>query len=302
MLTSNHPPFQYSIVGSRDGDETLTVFLPSGPVTLRQDHPHYVTVRGDVTSGAASQLREDEIIDLADLSTAVARRFDKLSERVSVANGRVYFDGDEIDGSITRLIVRALDAGLGTSWRPLVRFLENVAGNPQQHSREQLFDWLNARAFTITPAGEVVAYKGVERRDDGGYQSIWAGGAIVNGERVEGQVPQRPGDVVELPRSQVAFDPSEACSVGLHVGTYDYAQHYSRNGAMLKVVVNPRDVVSVPTDADGEKVRVCRYAVADTISDPLPESAWIDLNEADDGECECGDELDARDYCPSCDY
>ena len=289
-------PHAYSIVRSREGEETLTVFGDNSTLVVRDDHPHFGTIREQAADPEATF---EQLAELADLSTAVARRFEKLSERVSVANGRVYFDGDEIDGSITRLIVRALDAGLDASWRPLVRFMENVAGNPSDHSREQLFDWLNARAFTITPAGEIVAYKGVERRDDGGFQSLWAGGAVVNGTRVEGQVPQRPGDTVELPRSQVVFDPAEACSYGLHVGTYSYAQHYSRNGAMLKVVVNPRDVVSVPTDAAGEKVRVCRYHVADTISDPLPESYWLD--EAD--ECECGEALDADldDRCPECD-
>ena len=37
---------------------------------------------------------------------------------------------------------------------------------------------------------------------------------------------------------------------------------------MLKVHINPRDVVSVPTDAQGEKVRVCRYRVVEIIDAP----------------------------------
>jgi hypothetical protein len=49
------------------------------------------------------------------------------------------------------------------------------------------------------------------------------------------------------------------CSVGLHVGTYDYASNFTLN--VLEVHVNPRDVVSVPTDSNWAKVRCCRYVV-----------------------------------------
>jgi hypothetical protein len=296
----------YHLIAQRDGSKSLTVFGElEAPVTVRSDHPHFATILELV------QLPEAviaDVADLADLSIAVARRFESLSERVSVANGRVYFDGDPVDSSITRQIVRALDAG-SENWRPLVRFMENVAANPVEHSREQLYDWLRAREFTINAAGEVIAYKGVARDTDGTLRSIWAGGGIVNGERVEGQVPQRPGDTVELPRSEVAHDPSEACSHGLHVGTYAYAQGYAQ-GALLKVAVNPRDVVSVPTDASGDKVRVCRYRVLDTEAVELrtwldEDAELIELDEAEYedayapfGRCECGEALDVDGECP----
>ena len=77
-----------------------------------------------------------------------------------------------------------------------------------------------------------------------------------------------------MPRGEVQHDPESGCSTGLHVGTYAYAQGYAR-AALLTVHVNPRDVVSVPTDCDAEKMRVCRYVVSDDEPTPPEESAAI---------------------------
>ena len=63
-----------------------------------------------------------------------------------------------------------------------------------------------------------------------------------------------------MPRSEVEWDPSVGCHQGLHVGSWDYAAGFAR-GAVLTVYVNPRDVVSVPTDCDAAKMRCCRYTI-----------------------------------------
>lgn len=269
-----HP---YTHVRTEDGRESLTVFTPSGPpIVATGDHPHFA----ELLEGAQTDIPADDLRNLADLSNAVAQHFNTLSERVAVANGRVYFDGDEVDSTITRQIIRCLEDPDAGDWKPLVLFMENVAANPNQHSREQLFDWLRDREFTITSNGCFIAYKGVHPRDEDAedsypYQSSWSGGeAIVNGERFEGVVPNGCGATVEMPRSDVQHDPTHGCSTGLHVGTYKYAEGYAR-GALLTVLVNPRDVVSVPTDCNAEKMRVCRYVVSDDEPTPPEDSAAI---------------------------
>jgi hypothetical protein len=45
----------------------------------------------------------------------------------------------------------------------------------------------------------------------------------------------------------------------LHVGTFAYAADYG--DVVLACEVNPADVVTVPYDYDGAKIRVCRYKV-----------------------------------------
>jgi hypothetical protein len=281
------PELQYSIVKTED-DTFITVFIPGEqPLPANSTHPNFDAI----VAGAMAD--DSGIVDLFDVSKTVATRFERLSDRVTVAHGRVYFDGDEVDNSLTTQIVRFMDENV-EDWQPLVNFFENVQNNPIQHSREQLYDWLSARDFTITPEGNIVGYKGVHRQGDK-LVSGWSGSAIVDGEKVTGKIPNEVGSIVEMPRSEVAHDPSTACSFGLHVGTFSYAKGYAR-GAMLEVHVNPRDVVSVPTDGGGEKVRVCRYTVVDVIDAPHTSAVIYDDydEEYDEDECECGD--------PDCDW
>jgi hypothetical protein len=186
-----------------------------------------------------------------------------VSERVTVQNGHVFLDGDEVSGDLANHILRFMKEG--NDPQPLINFLEKVATNPNEHSREQLYAWLSKRNFTITADGDFIAYKGVNRRTSGDdldlypYQSVHAGGATVDDVRYNGYVPNGVDAVVEMPRSDVAHDPAVACHTGLHAGNWRYASNFA--GYVLTVKINPRDVVSVPHDSNSEKIRTCRYLV-----------------------------------------
>lgn len=277
---------QYSILNNGD-ESVITVIIPGNPDSpflAQSDHPNWKAIVAAALTG------DTDVADLFDVSRSVARRFERLSERVTVAHGAIYFDGDEVHNTLTSAILRFLDDDV-SDWKPLVAFFEKVASNPTEHSREQLYTWLAAHDFTLTPEGDIVGYKGV-RLQDGKLVSGASGRAIVNGEVVTGHIPNEVGSTIEMPRSEVAHDPSEACSSGLHVGTFDYATDFARSGKMLKVYVNPRDVVSVPTDASGEKVRTCRYTVQEVIDAPV--NTAVDYG--DDDECEDDDGCD----CDAC--
>lgn len=271
---------RFTLIDTGDEGKWVTVLVPGhGLLSAAESHPNFTTILDLLLSD--EDLDPDEFARLFDVSVAVAEHFENLSERVSVSAGRVFFDGDEQHDAITKQIVRFLDEDV-QNWVPLVNFMEKVASNPVLHSREQLYDWLNAHDFTLTRDGNIVGYKGVVKLEDGTLVSQWTGRAIVDGQRHQGQIPNAIGTVIEMPRSEVAHDPAEACSTGLHVGTYGYAESYAR-GAMLEVEVNPRDVVSVPTDAAGEKVRVCRYRVLSIIDAPHTAAVLDDEDDDYDG-------------------
>jgi hypothetical protein len=279
--------YQHTIIGSGEGESNVVAFIPGDPMPLaaHSSHPNYERIVA-LLKGDEDPIDAEDFRGLFDVGRAVQAKFRDLSERVTVQSGHVFFDGDEIDSSLTRTILRFMDEGV-EDWRPLVHFFENVQQNPLAHSREQLYDWLNAReGVTITPDGQIVAYKGVGRDGDK-LLSIHSGRAIVNGQPVKGRIPNAVGDVITMPRSEVVHDPATACSQGLHVGTYEYAGGWAQ-GAMLKVIVNPRDVVSVPGHAGGEKIRVCRYKVAEVIDAPI--TSVIDTSVCDeDDDNEWGD-------------
>lgn len=257
---------QFTLVATADNDRFITVFIPGeGAFVAQSDHPNFETIVAKATAGEEIEPR------LFDVAAFVSKQFESLSERVSVRGGSLYLDGDEVDNALTQQVVRFLDEGV-EDWRPLVAFFENVQANPEPHSRENLYRWIASLqerdgGLTITEDGMIVGYKGVHEDSPGSYVSVNHGYAIVDGEEHEdGAVPNNIDSVIEMPRSTVEHNPRVACSVGLHVGTYAYARQWG--SVVLEVEVNPRDVVSVPTDAADQKMRTCRYRVLGVAESP----------------------------------
>ena len=264
---------KYNLVTVGD-EKNLTLVVNGEMYVASHSHPNWDAI-------IAGVLKDDEsVVDLFDVAETVSRRFEALTERVTVRNGVVYFDGDELDRAETRQIVRFLNDG-EDDFMPLVNFLEKVQTNPNEHSREQLYTWLDKHDFPITDDGDIVAYKGVRVLDNGNYVSISSGKAIVDGEEVSGNIPNAVGSVIEMPRSEVHHDPATGCSRGLHAGTWDYASNFAQ-GAVLTVRINPRDVVSVPTDCDWQKVRVCRYVVTGVTETQYDGAHWVDEDDFED--------------------
>jgi hypothetical protein len=106
-----------------------------------------------------------------------------------------------------------------------------------------------------------------------GYTDIYSGRTTIQLNRV-----------VSMSRNECDEDPFEACSSGLHVGSFRYAMDYSNclsnpNHAMLEVLVSPTDVVAVP-EYCAEKLRTARYLpVAEIGVDSPPASVYINHRE-----------------------
>lgn len=279
---------QFTLIGNEDGESNIVVFIPgNAPLVAHSSHPNFEAILDGARDG------DESVADLFDVAQTAAQKFERLSERVTTAHGRLYLDGVEVDNTLATQVLRFIENGV-EDWRPLVAFFENVQANPLEHSREQLYTWLANRDFTITRDGMIVGYKGVRKTSDGSFESISRGKAIVDGEVKSGAIPNKIGSVIEMPRDEVAHDPATGCSTGLHVGTYEYANGFAQ-GALLEVHVNPRDVVSVPTDCEWAKVRTCRYVVVDTIDQPYTEPVRpYDYEEDED--LEWGEYVRTEDY------
>lgn len=267
---------KFSLITNEDF-RNITVYSNGELLVASNEHPAFERIVAGAIAG------DESIVSLFDVSKAVAQAFDKVSERVSLRGGVVFLDNEEVDGSLTDQIVRFYEDGL--DFKPLVLFLENIANNPSDHSRKQLYDWLRNRNFTIDDKGHIVAYKGVVAVTDGSetkYTSVSQGFAIVDGVEHNGAIPNAVGSVVEMPRTQVTWNPNVSCNTGLHAGTWRYAKNFAQ-GAVLTVSINPRDVVSVPHDSSSEKIRVCRYTVTDVVEDEHKTSYYdYSINVTDD--------------------
>ena len=243
--------FKYNITHD-DGDPSSVTVFASGATHVATDaHPNFEKILSAV---ADPDTQIDTLRALFDLTVAIGSTFESLSERVSVFAGRVCLDHVEVDNALAKAIAAFWVEGQD-DFGPLVSFMEKIEMNPNPHSREMLFTWLNKHHFAICPDGDFIAYKGISHDD----RSSSSGRAIVNGVLHNGRIPNIEGTIIEMPRDEVQHDPRVGCHTGLHVGNWRYASTFASK--TIRVKVNPRDVVSVPSDSNDEKMRVCRYKV-----------------------------------------
>lgn len=268
--------------------KSLAVFFDDGDTdTIPETHVAFKPILQQLIDGKAT---DDSIRELIQPLVTVAQKMSALSERVSVDGKQVYFDGDPLRGELSDVIRDMFTEG-NTNFGPLVNFLEKAKTNPSLKSIDDLYRWIRNGDLLIDPEGYLVAYKGVKVDKDGTSLSISSGTALVNGEKVTGCIPNRPGDIISMPRSEVNDDELVACSTGLHAGTYRYASQFAQ-GRLLLVKINPRDVVSVPADSQDQKIRCSRYTVLTEIEHRIETHVY---NPVDEGDFEDYDDSDIDD-------
>ena len=163
--------------------------------------------------------------------------------RVSVKGETLYWDGEVFNGTLATRMIQMLQEGFTID--PLVKFMENLLENPSKRSVDELYGFLEKNNLPITPDGHFLAYKRV--RED--YKDCHSG-----------TMDNSVGQIVEMSRNKVDDDKDKTCSTGLHFCSEGYLKHFG--GARTVIVkINPRDVVSIPSDYDNTKGRACRYEV-----------------------------------------
>lgn len=265
---------KYQVQTSEGKDTSVVVFFDSGPQNAGSEHPNFKRITEKLRSlhkgETFSQIGLDELRDLFDVSIGIGAAWARLSERVTAHHGQIYLDGDPVHDVLADAIVRFYAADL-PEWKPLVLFMEKVVTNPSEHSRDNLYRWMQqCGAFAIDQDGDLIAYKGVGQD----FLSGHSGKAFVNGVLINGRIPNQPNTIIEMPRSWVTFDPSNPCSSGLHAASWNYAHTmygsgHSDRSRTVAMKINPRDVVSVPTDSHDEKMRVCRYHCLGVVKQPI---------------------------------
>ena len=144
----------------------------------------------------------------------------------------------------------------GLPFKHLLKFWDNLKANPSYRSREQLFKFLEHNGHPLTEDGCFIAYRGVTADFK---------------DQHTGKFDNSPGAVCEMPRSEVDDDPTRTCSAGLHAAAWGYAANWS--GTRVEVKINPKDVVAVPVDYNGEKMRICKFEVIQVCEKPIENQA-----------------------------
>ena len=220
-------------------DGNLTLVLNNRTYQVLPDHINYKMILEALPIATA-----DELLDIVDVEKAVATFSDGL---VEIKNGQVTYEGEIVHGSISKRILEFMSKGL--PFQPLVNFLNNLMENPSMQSQKELYDFLEHENLAITSDGHFLAYKAVRSDFKDKYR---------------GTFDNSIGNVVTMQRAKVDDNRARGCSDGLHAGALNYVASYGsvENGDRIVIVkINPRDVVSVPSDCNCEKLRTCRYEV-----------------------------------------
>jgi hypothetical protein len=220
-------------------DGNLTVVLNNKSYQVLPDHINYKMILEALPTATS-----DELLEIVDVEKAVAAFSDGL---VEIKNGQVTYEGEVVHGSISKRILEFMSKGL--PFQPLVTFLNNLMENPSMQSQKELYDFLEHEHLPITEDGHFLAYKAVRNDFMDKYRGVF---------------DNHVGNVCEMTRSKVDDDRARGCSNGLHAGALNYVAGYGclESGDKIVIVkINPRDVVSVPSDCNYEKLRTCRYEV-----------------------------------------
>ena len=240
-------------------DGNLTVILKNKAHQVIPDHTNYKLILEALPTAT-----EDELLELVDIEKAVATFSDG---QVSIVNGKVMFEGEEVHGSISKRIIEFMSKGL--PFEPLVKFLENLMENPSMQSQQELYDFLEHENLPITEDGCFLAYKAV----NSDFKDKW-----------KGTFDNKVGQVCEMRRAKVDDNRGRGCSAGLHAGALNYVANYGSVDAgdnIVIVKINPEDVVSVPSDCNCEKLRTCKYEVVGLYQGELPKPLYKAEFEAD---------------------
>jgi hypothetical protein len=249
----------------RNGTKTLLVLCPDGQSFMfPNDHPSFAKAVQVAIESENPPTDSESYRKLWDVEESVRDLFGLITDRVRVAQGVVYFDEKEVHNAVTEQILSFMESGR-SDFAPLAKFMEQLSENPNERSRDSLFEWLERQQLAIDDEGHVIGFKGVSRE----YKPSRVGPGIVDGVPVDEskgeKIVYKPGTIVSIPRDKVDESLSH-CSIGLHIGTRSFADAFQsgygakNGGKTVEVRFSPRDVVSVDK-SNREKIRVCRLRV-----------------------------------------
>jgi hypothetical protein len=263
--------------------EDVTVIIDGKPISVKRDNPNadrIIEAAKDYNQSKDPEIREGLIQVIQDAAEAKDYKKEISSDFEADAQGRVFLKGtsESIPYFLSNKLIEFIDQKLDI--KPLVNFWKHLLLNPDTHVRNQLFDFLENNGHPISDEGYFLAYKsvGVKRKYDKetGEMIVKVEYDEETGEPIPEKFSQamtfKPfhsgnhgmsiniGQAVTMPREECDNDPERTCSAGLHVGSMEYVGNFGHGDhVILEVLVNPRNVVSVPVDYNATKMRCCEY-------------------------------------------
>jgi hypothetical protein len=243
--------------------------ITESAIVLMIDAKTYTVKRGDDRFNEVREAIRTQNFDV------IPTLLDIKGKLISDTNGGLYLLNGMLrcaDYDVPSLLASRIIAMVkeGFSVEPLTNFLGNLMENPSTDSQDELYGFIEACSLPITADGHFLAYKMVTKD----FKDICT-------KSMDNSIGAKP----EMPRDQVDANRNRTCSTGLHFCSEGYLGHYGHEGNSQVVIlkINPRDVVSIPTDYNNAKGRACTYEIVDAIDwDELITPLFTDEYSGDD--------------------
>ena len=258
----------------------INYHILNNSVIIDSDNKIHNVHKDDARYGKVIECIKNGTLDLIPEIIDVVLAFKKAG--IDLIDGVVSIDGQTLPSELSARIVAFKDNDL--PFAPLLKFWDKLKANKSYNSRQMLYKFLEHNGHPLTEEGNFIAYRGVTSE----FKDCHTG-----------TFDNSVGSTCEIPRESVDDNPNNTCSSGLHVACHSYAEGFGAK--LIKVEVNPEDVVCVPTDYDGTKMRVSRFKVLSECEN-IDTSNLYQYETSPDSQYEIDDYLDRNDECGNCGY
>jgi hypothetical protein len=255
------------LIHIKSNDNHWTVVLNGQPHQFDHTHPQYAALVECVHTGDSTSF-----VELLNTGSQVENWSEGDFE---FRDGFLYFEDEQVASDPTRRMIECLQQGF--PHEPMMNYLTNLYDNVSERAVQESYTWSSHKGLPITEDGMMVGYKGVNIHR--GDTITVKNGELKDGDHVDKYTGKtfrnNVGDVCSMKRRQVCDDHTKGCDTGLHVGTYEYANDWAGNsGVVVLVKFNPKDIVSVPSDCECQKMRVSEYEVIAIAREQLEEAVY----------------------------
>lgn len=251
--------YPYIIQGSN-----ITVVIDNKPYTVNKSHIAFQKI--------VDAIKENNWETVKDIIEPKLVILNYGSGNISIQGDTLFWKGIELHNSLTTRIISMMQEGFPVE--PMVKFMENLLENPSFRAINELYGFLEKNTLPITSDGFFLAYK----RVNDSYLDVHSSSVlnkpayaftkeehnmlpITAGRKKEVTVNIVDGQtVIEMPRFMVNDDKNQTCSEGLHFCSQEYLNSFGGSRIVI-LKINPKDVVSIPTDYNNSKGRTSKYIV-----------------------------------------
>lgn len=246
--------------------DNISIVIDNKPYNINKTHVSFADIKQ-----AIKEQNWPVVKKLVDVRRIIA---EYTQGNINVYEGKVFWKETELHGVIVDRIVTMFKEGF--SVEPIALFIDNLMQNQSKRAITELYGFLEKGNMPITPDGCFLAYKRVnDQYMDIHSRSVCNKPAALWTKEDNATPVKKVGNVtttinkngfteVSMPREKVDDNQHNTCSHGLHFCRMDYLPNFTGDRTII-VRINPKDVVSIPTDYNSTKGRCCKYEIVGEI-------------------------------------